>query len=126
MCAIILYFLLVNVNSYNFTTVSNPIGLENIKATSITKNDVMITANTVIPVNHKIEYGIIGSFSNSISDNDLIIPHVKHSVSLPNLEPDTKYNYRFVSEHEDKIYASDVNLFRITPSDEPISLIDKK
>ncbi|MBT8252190.1 MAG: hypothetical protein KJO99_05100 [Nitrosopumilus sp.] len=47
--------------THNFTTISSPVGFENIKATNIFKNNVM---NTAIPVNPTIKYGIIDTFSN--------------------------------------------------------------
>lgn len=80
--------------------------------------------NTVVPVNCKVEYGTNGNFPNSKSDNDTMnMPHTEHSVEISNLEPNTKYNYRFVVEYENKIYCSDMSIFQTVPSNAPMRLL---
>jgi len=120
--AIISYLFLVNVDGYNFATQTSPVGFENIKTINISSTEVTIVGNTTIPVNCTIEYGTNGIFSNTASDNDSMnMLHTKHSVEILNLEPDTKYNYRFVVEYDDKTYSSDMGIFQTTQSDAPMS-----
>jgi len=60
-CAIISYFFLVNIVSYNFAILS-PLVFENIKTKNIIKNDVITIKNTAVSVYHKLEYGAISNF----------------------------------------------------------------
>ena len=122
--AIASYFVLVNAVDYNFATLTSPVGFDNIGVASISSNDVIIVGNTAVPVICKVEYGTNGSFLNSETDNDTMnMPHTEHSVEISNLESDTKYNYRFVVEYENKVYRSDVGIFQTPPSNAPMSLL---
>lgn len=124
LAAIASYFILVNIDDYNFATLTSPVGFENIGVASISSNDVIIVGNTAVPVNCKVEYGTNGNFPNSESDDDIMnMPHTEHSVKISNLEPSTKYNYRFAVEYENKVYRSNVSIFQTALSNAPMSLL---
>ena len=121
------YFILVNVGSYNFATLTSPVEFENISISSITPNDVMIVGGTAVPVNCNVGYGTDGNFSNFASDNDLMkMSHTEHSVTISGLESDTKYNYQFVAEYDAKVYRSNMGVFQTAPSDAPMSLLSEQ
>lgn len=122
--AIASYFILINIDDYNFATLTSPVGFEDIEVASISSNNVIIIGTTAVPVNCNVEYGTNGNFPNSESDNNTMnMPHTEHSVEISNLEPNTKYNYRFVVEYENKTYRSDVGIFQTAPSNAPMSLL---
>lgn len=106
---------------------SSPIGFDNIRVSNISSNEVTIVGSTAIPVNCNIEYGTNGNFPNIASDNDAMkMPHTEHFVIISDLDPNTKYNYRFAVEYDSQMYRSNIGVFQTTPSAAPMSLLPEQ
>lgn len=93
-------------------TKQNFVEFSNINHNNITQNSVTLVAKTSVPVICKIEYAEYLQDAEFASDVDVNnYPHLKHSVTLSELRPDTRYNYRFQAEYENTQFYSNIRTF---------------
>ncbi len=124
--AIILIVVLMIVNDADnpssFKLLFSPINFNNILVTNITENSVVVVGTTSREVLCTVEYGIDGQFTNTASDSDMMnMRHTEHLVTITDLEPSTKYDYRFKVTFEGEDYYSKVKSFVTSPEPGPQS-----
>lgn len=110
--AISVYFL-VDIGGVDFAFLA-PVYFENIKM-KVAIDSATISATTSNPIICAIQYGKNGEFTNLATDNEMDIPHKEHSVELVDLEPSTKYNFKFVGTFENKQVNSEIKTFLTSP-----------
>jgi hypothetical protein len=75
-----------------------------------TTNTMVVRWRTDVATDSAVAFGVIpGSFTDAVSDEGFVTEHI---VSIPNLQPDTKYYYRFGDSGA--WFPSDTNQFFIT------------
>jgi len=124
--AIILVVVLMIVNDpdnpSSFKLLFSPINFNNIRLTSITENSVVVVGTTNREVHCAVEYGIDGQFTDTASDSDMMnMRHTEHLVTITDLEPSTKYDYRFKVTFEGDDYYSKIKSFVTSPEPGPQS-----
>jgi len=124
--AIILIVILLIVydadNPSSFKLLFSPIDFNNIRVTNITENGAVVAGTTSREVLCTVEYGIDGQFTDTASDSDMMnMRHTEHLVTISDLEPSTKYDYRFKVTFEGEDYYSNVKSFVTSPEPGPQS-----
>jgi len=103
-------------NPSSFKLLFSPIDFNNIRLASITENSVVVVGTTSREVHCTVEYGIDGQFTDTASDSDMMnMHHTEHLVTITDLEPSTKYDYRFKVTFEGEDYYSKVKSFVTSP-----------
>ncbi len=109
-------------NPSSFKLLFSPIDFNNIRITSITENSAVVVATTNREVFCTVEYGIDGQFTDTASDSDMMnMRHTEHLVKITDLEPSTKYDYRFKVTFEGEDYYSKAKSFVTSPEPGPQS-----
>jgi len=109
-------------NPSSFKLLFSPINFNNIRLTSITENSVVVVGTTNREVHCTVEYGIDEQFTNTASDSDMMnMRHTDHLVTITDLEPLTKYDYRFKVTFEGEDYYSKVKSFVTSQEPDPQS-----
>lgn len=99
-------------NPSSFKLLFSPIDYNNIRVTSITENSAVVVGTTNREVLCTVEYGIDGQFTDTASDSDMMnMRHTEHLVKITDLEPSTKYDYRFKVTFEGEDYYSKAKSF---------------
>jgi len=69
-----------------------------------------------------VEYGIDEQFTDTASDSDMMnMRHTEHLVTITDLEPSTKYDYRFKVTFEGEDYYSKIKSFVTSQESDPQS-----
>jgi len=124
--ALISFIVLVNIDSYDFSTLSSPVGFDNIQVTRITENSATVVGTTLVPVDCQVAYGIGVDLYRTASDNDRMgMPHTEHLIVLSDLEPDTEYYYQFMATLDGENYFSDVKTMVTSPKTDAISEMEE-
>ena len=109
-------------NPSSFKLLFSPIDFNNIRVTSITENSIIVIGTTSREVLCTVEYGIDEKFTDTASDGDMMnMRHTEHLVKITNLEPSTKYDYRFKVTFEGEDYYSKTKSFVTSPEPGPQS-----
>lgn len=92
------------------------IDFSNIRVTTITPTSVTIIHTTDKAVNCQVEYGLVGSFTDSASDSmtKMDMPHKEHEITITGLIPDTTYNYRLKATLDGEVFYSQTETFTTT------------
>jgi len=99
-------------DTISFKSLFRPISFDNIRVTSITETSAVIVGSTNKAVDCSVEYGTNEQFTNTESDSDMMdMVHTEHLVTITDLEPSTKYDYRFKVTFEGKDYYSTTKSF---------------
>ncbi len=99
-------------NPSSFKLLFSPIDFNNIRVASITENSVVVVGTTSREVHCTVEYGIDEQFTDTASDSDMMnMRHTEHLVTITDLEPSTKYDYRFKVTFEGEDYYSKAKSF---------------
>jgi len=128
--AIILVVVLMIVNDADnptsFKLLFSPIDFNNIRVASITENSAIVAGTTSREVHCTVEYGIDGQFTNTASDSDMMnMRHTEHLVTITDLEPSTKYDYRFKVTFEGEDYYSKAKSFVTSLEPSPQSKLEE-
>jgi len=84
----------------------------NIKPKDITQNSVTLVGKTNVPVICKIEFAKYLEDPLFVSDVDVKNgPHTQHSVTIYDLNPDSRYNYQFQANLDNKDFYSNIRTF---------------
>lgn len=96
------------------TGTSASVDFSNIKITNISANSVTIQGSTNKAVNCQVEYWTAKDskhYSASDTGDMMDMKHTEHTVTIKNLEPNTKYNYKFKATLDGKTFYSDLKTF---------------
>ena len=95
---------------------STPVGFDNILVTNITENSAVVMGTTKVKVNCEVEYGTDETYSRTATDSDMMsMGHTEHKVTLLELDPSTKYDYRFKASLQGDDYYSKKKSFMTSP-----------
>jgi len=111
---LVVFLMIVNDadNPSSFKLLFSPIDFKNIRVSSISENSAIVAGTTSREVHCTVEYGIDEQFTNTASDSDMMnMRHTEHLVTITDLEPSTKYDYRFKVTFEGEDYYSKVKSF---------------
>jgi len=111
---LVVFLMIVNDadNPSSFKLLFSPIDFKNIRVSSISENSAVVVGTTSKEVHCTVEYGIDEQFTNTASDSDMMdMRHTEHLVTITDLEPSTKYDYRFKVTFEGEDYYSKVKSF---------------
>jgi len=109
-------------NPSSFKLLFSPIDFNNIRVASITENSATVVGTTSREVHCTVEYGIDEQFTDTASDSDMMnMRHTEHLVTITDLEPSTKYDYRFKVTFEGEDYYSKVKSFVTSQEPDPQS-----
>ena len=96
----------------NTITQFDVVVFSNVESIDITQNSVMIVGETSVPVICEIEFAEYLGDPIFVSDvdekND---PHTQHSVTISDLNPETRYNYQFQANFDNKDFYSNIRTF---------------
>ncbi len=96
----------------NPTTQFDVVVFSNIKSIDITQNSVTIVGKTSVPVICEIEFSEYLGDTIFVSDVDVNNnPHTEHSVPIYDLNPDSRHNYRFQANFDNKDFYSNIRTF---------------
>jgi len=99
-------------NPSSFKLLFSPIDFNNIRVVNITENSAIMVGTTNREVHCTVEYGIDGQFTDTAScNNTMNVQYTEHLVKITDLEPSTKYDYRFKVTFEGEDYYSKVKSF---------------
>jgi len=114
-------------DSVSFKSLFPPISFDNIRIVSITENSVIISGSTNKAVDCTVEYGTNEQFTNTASDSDMMdMLHTEHLVEITDLEPSTKYDYRFKVTFDGEDYYSKTKSFVTSPEPGPQNELTEK
>ena len=111
---LVVFLMIVNDadNPSSFKLLFSPIDFNNIRVASITENSAIVAGTTSREVHCIVEYGIDEQFTDTASDSDMMnMRHTEHLVTITDLEPSTKYDYRFKVTFEGEDYYSKIKSF---------------
>ncbi len=85
----------------------------NVEVIQLTTTTAIVKGFTDKPVYCEVEYGPVGTFTGSASDNmDMMnMVHNEHEITIMDLEPETSYNYRFKATINEQTFYSDIQIF---------------
>ena len=110
-----------------FKSLFSPISFDNIRVASITETSAIIAGSTNKVVHSTVEYGTNEQFTNTASDSDVMnMVHTEHLVEITDLEPSTKYDYRFKVTFDGEDYYSKTKSFVTSPEPGPQSELTEK
>ena len=121
---LVVFLMIVNDadNPSSFKLLFSPIDFNNIRVASITENSAIVAGTTSREVHCIVEYGIDEQFTDTASDSDMMdMRHTEHLVTITDLEPSTKYDYRFKVTFEGEDYYSKIKSFVTSPEPGPQS-----
>jgi len=111
----------------SFKSLFRPISFDNIRVASITETSAIIAGSTNKAVHCTVEYGTNEQFTNTASDSDMMnMVHTEHLVEITDLEPSTKYDYRFKVTFDGEDYYSKTKSFVTSPKTGPQSELTEK
>ncbi len=111
---LVVFLMIVNDadNPSSFKLLFSPIDFNNIRVSSISENSAVVVGTTSKEVHCIVEYGIDEQFTDTASDSDMMnMRHTEHLVTITDLEPSTKYDYRFKVTFEGEDYYSKIKSF---------------
>jgi len=111
---LVVFLMIVNDadNPSSFKLLFSPIDFNNIQVASITENSAVVVGTTNRVVLCTVEYGIDEQFTDTASCNDTMkVKYTEHLVTITDLEPSTKYDYRFKVTFEGEDYYSKIKSF---------------
>lgn len=93
------------------------IDFSNIRVTNITSTNITIIHTTDKAVNCQVEYGLVGSFTDTATDSmrKMDMPHKEHEITITGLTPDMAYNYRLKATLDGEAFYSQTESFTTVP-----------
>jgi len=110
--AIPLVLIKLYMDDSNKITQFDVVVFSNIESIDITQNSVTLVGETSVPVICKIEFAEYLGDPIFVSDVDeKNNPHLQHSVTISDLNPETRYNYQFQANFDNKDFYSNIRTF---------------